>query len=128
MKILLDTHIFIWWIHDNAQLSKKARAYIENENNDLFLSIASVWELSIKLALGKIELYQDLEFLISEELEKNNIDLLPIKLKHALHVNKLAHYHRDPFDRMLVSQALVEGIPLLSDDSLFKKYAVELLY
>jgi PIN domain nuclease of toxin-antitoxin system len=127
VKILLDTHSFIWFIEGNASLKNEYRVLVENPDNEVFLSIASVWEMAIKDGLGKLELSQPLETLLPSQLSHNNISLLNISLNHALAVAKLPLHHRDPFDRLLIAQSLVEEIPLLTVDSIFTAYGVKQL-
>lgn len=128
MKILLDTHTFIWWITDSSFLSPKAYSLLEDKDSELFLSIASVWEIAIKTNLGKLELREPIEKLIPEQLRLNNIDLLPIQLKHIFGLSHLTHIHKDPFDRLLIAQAKAEKIPILSNDQIIKKYGAKVLW
>ena len=122
MKILLDTHAFLWWVVDDPRLSDTARTIIADGNNDLFFSAASGWEIGIKTGLGRLELPSNLNEYIVDQLEKNAMIVLPIQLSHALHVTQLPDHHKDPFDRMLISQSHVEGMTLISADQIIKKY------
>ena len=124
MKILLDTHAFLWWITDDAQLSEVAGNLIQDSRNHLYWSAASSWEVSIKYALGRLPLPEEPAQFIMEELEKNQIQSLPIKDEHAFHAGQLPRHHKDPFDRMLIAQARIESLMLLSCDSVFKYYDV----
>ena len=128
MRILLDTHAFLWWISDAPQLSQKARQIIGNGENALFLSAASGWELAIKTRLGKLKLPADITSFIAEQLSVNAITPLPIQMKHALHLNSLPDFHRDPFDRMIVAQAQVEGLPVLTADPQLAGYSVQIIW
>ena len=126
MRILLDTHAFLWWISDAQQLSQKARQIIGNGENTLFLSAASGWEIAIKTRLGKLKLPADItSFFILEQLSVNAITPLPVQMKHALHVSSLPDFHRDPFDRMIVAQAQVEDLLVLTADPQFAGYNVQ---
>lgn len=120
MSYLLDTHILLWWLSDDSKLSAKARQLIENPKNTFFVSSASAWEIAIKKALGKLEAPNDLE----TALAANNFIPLNISVSHALTVGKLPQHHLDPFDRMLVPQAKLEGLTILTHDPVFKKYPV----
>ncbi len=128
MNILLDTHTFLWWITDAKELSEKARSQIKNGNNTLFWSAASSWETAIKYALGKLTLSEAPGTFIPTELKKNRIELLPITSNHAFHAGQLPLHHQDPFDRMLIAQAQLESFILLSSDSKFDQYDVEVVW
>jgi PIN domain nuclease of toxin-antitoxin system len=128
VKALLDTHAFLWWISDDPRLSEKAKEIIADGRNELFFSAASGWEISIKAGLGRLEVPEDLQRFISDQLSRNAIQVLPIYLSHALHTGSLPVHHRDPFDRILVSQAILEQIPLLSADLQIPHYPVEVLW
>ena len=125
MKYLLDTHSLIWFLAGDAQLSRHARQLIEDEENELFISAASLWEMAIKFSIGKLDLGQPFEILFPEQLEKNSIEILGITVEHLIAVCKLPFHHRDPFDRLLIAQSLVEKIPLISVDSIFDSYGVD---
>ena len=126
MKLLLDTHTFLWWITDDPQLSKKARELISDGHNILYWSAASSWEVSIKYALGRMPLPEAPEQFLPAEIEKNRLESLPIIDAHAFQAGQLPHHHRDPFDRMLVAQAQVESLALLSNDRQLNHYDVDI--
>ncbi|MBI4309270.1 MAG: type II toxin-antitoxin system VapC family toxin [Candidatus Omnitrophica bacterium] len=128
MKILLDTHVFLWWIIDSPKLSARAEAVIRDESNTLFFSAACGWEIAIKTQLGRLHIPQTPERFIPEQLARNGMESLPISITHALHVAKLPALHRDPFDRMLVSQAQIERLPILTIDPLIRQYRVETVW
>lgn len=128
MKILLDTHVFVWWITDQPTLSSKARKILEKGSNRLYLSIASAWEMAIKISLEKLVISEPLDSFLTDQLNQNAIEVLPIQLSHALRVSSLPFYHRDPFDRLLVAQSQMEGIPLLSNDRSLKKYGASVIW
>ncbi|MEG3974265.1 type II toxin-antitoxin system VapC family toxin [Microcoleus sp. herbarium8] len=126
MKLLLDTHTFIWWDSSPQKLSPKALALCQNPENTLLLSMASIWEIQIKLQLGKLSLNLPLPELIETQQQTNNIELLPINLIHVLTLDSLPSHQKDPFDRLLISQAIVEDAVLVSGDSTLANYAVKL--
>jgi len=128
MKILLDTHAFLWWITDDQKLSSRAREVISDAENELFFSAASGWEISIKVQLGRLKLPEEPERFIPEQLRMNFIRSLPIQMRHALFVSTLPNHHRDPFDRMLVAQAQLEEMSVLSADLQMSRYQVELIW
>ena len=128
MKILLDTHAFLWWITDDQKLSSRAREVISDAENELFFSAASGWEISIKVQLGRLKLPEEPERFIPEQLRMNFIRSLPIQMRHALFVSTLPNHHRDPFDRMLVAQAQLEEMSILSADLQISRYQVELIW
>ncbi len=127
MKVLLDTHAFLWLISDEDRLSENARQTFLNMENSLFFSAASLWEICIKKSLGKISLKDGWLQTIQKEMEINTIQWLPIEMIHCAEVTELPFYHRDPFDRMLIAQAIVEEMKLLSRDSRLSGYAIELI-
>lgn len=128
MKALLDTHAFLWWISDDRRLSDRAREFIGDGRNELFFSAASGWEISIKAGLGRLEVPGDLQRFIADQLSRNAIKVLPIYLSHTLHTRVLPDHHRDPFDRILTSQAILEEMPLLSADPKISHYPVEVVW
>jgi PIN domain nuclease of toxin-antitoxin system len=128
MKILLDTNSFLWFISGSERLSINARDRIADLDNQLFLSSASLWEIAIKVSIGKLELLQPYNQLIPQQLEENDINILPIELSHLTTVVELPFYHRDPFDRLIIAQALTEDLPVVSPDSLFSQYAIKLIW
>ena len=128
MKVLLDTHTFLWWIANDTQLSERARTVIEDGDHQLFLSAASGWEIAIKTRIGKLRLADDLQGFVSEQLRINAIQVLPIQMAHALHVATLPDHHRDPFDRMLVAQSQLEQLPILTIDPQIAQYSVTVIW
>lgn len=128
MRVLLDTHTFLWWISNDTRLSSRARDIISNGNNELLLSAASGWEIAIKVRLGRLQLPYEPERFIPEQLVINAIQSLPIKISHALHTYSLPIYHRDPFDRIIIAQAQLEGLPILTSDPQIAKYKVEIIW
>ena len=128
MRALLDTHAFLWWITDHPDLSPRIKAIIRDGANALFLSAASGWEMAIKSQLGRLHVPAPLEDFIPQQLSLHGIEPLPISMRHALHVQTLPPTHRDPFDRMLVSQAQVEQLPILTSDPQIAQYRVETIW
>ena len=127
MRLLLDTHTFLWFIDDNPRLSSNAKSLLESDN-DLLLSTASLWEIAIKLSIGKLSLPQPFEPFVREQLSINAIDIQQIETAHLDVVSTLAFHHRDPFDRLLVAQAMVELLPIVSADVEFDGYSIERLW
>jgi PIN domain nuclease of toxin-antitoxin system len=121
MKVLIDTHTFLWFVAGSMELSKTANNLIKNEHNSVYISIASLWEISIKMAIGKLQITDSYETVINDVVE-NDISILPINFAHTVMQNKLPFHHRDPFDRIIVSQAIVENMNLISRDSAFDAY------
>ncbi|TEU17265.1 MAG: type II toxin-antitoxin system VapC family toxin [Anaerolineales bacterium] len=128
MRLLLDTHSFLWFISGSTSLSPTARALIEDASNQPLLSVASLWEMAIKLSLGKLSLAQPFEVLIPQQMRLNGIKLLGIEIEHTAAVSKLPFHHRDPFDRLLIAQAIVEQMPIVSADTAFDTYPVKRLW
>lgn len=127
MKLLLDTHIFIWWADQPEKLSPAALSALEDEANELLLSVASVWEMQIKIQLGKLKLSLPLKDLIKNQQETNEITVLPVALTHVLTLDAVPFHHKDPFDRLLIAQSIEEDLTLVSADSQFSTYSVKLL-
>lgn len=121
MKLLLDTHLLLWAASEPKQLSKAARGLIEDEENELLFSAASLWEITIKSSMGRKDFHVDAR-LLRRGLLDNGYEELPITAEHTVNLDQLPDIHRDPFDRMLVVQALVEGITLLTSDKKIKEY------
>ncbi|GBF81523.1 type II toxin-antitoxin system VapC family toxin [Aphanothece sacrum] len=125
MKLLLDTHTFIWWNSDSSKLSKKILDLCGDRNNIILLSLVSIWEIEIKSKLGKLTLNNSLSAIIKHQKITNNIQLLPINLEHILQLETLNVYHKDPFDHLLIVQAMLENATLLSKDSKFGNYPIK---
>jgi PIN domain nuclease of toxin-antitoxin system len=128
MKILLDTHTFIWWDSNLNKLSSTALRCCKDQANTLLLSVASVWEMQIKLQLGKLTLKLPLIEIIETQQQTNNIEILSVHLKHVFALESLPAPHKDPFDRLLIAQANVEGAVLLSCDPIFASYPVNVVW
>lgn len=128
MRLLLDTHAFLWWIEGTPAVGRRARAAVSNPDNEILFSIASCWELAIKLSLGKLRLTQKLDRFLVEQLTLNGFSLLDLELRHVVRVADLPFHHRDPFDRLLVAQALEDGLAVVSADRVWRKYGVTLVW
>jgi len=128
MQLLLDTHSFIWWSINSEKLSVTGQDLLFDRNNRLFLSVASVWEMQIKLQLGKLQLNPSLQELINNQITINNLEILSIDLAHIWTLATLIHYHKDPFDRLLISQSITEIMPILSIDEIFDRYPVQRIW
>jgi PIN domain nuclease of toxin-antitoxin system len=128
MNLLLDTHAFIWWDSEPNKLSPKSLALCQDRANTVLLSVTSVWEMQIKLQLGRLRLKFPLAEIVESQQQANNIEVLPILLTHVLALDNLPNYHKDPFDRLLIAQANVEGALLVSNDPVITKYPVEVVW
>jgi len=127
MKLLLDTHIFIWWADQPEGLSPAALSALEDEANELLLSVASVWEMQIKIQLGKLKLSLSLKELVKNQQQTNDLTVSPVALTHVLALDALPFHHKDPFDRLLIAQSISEGLTVVTADSQFSAYSVKLL-
>src|SRR5215216_2053884 len=123
MRLLLDTHIFLWWADNPEKLSRTALSAITDETNELVLSVSSVWEIQIKIQLGKLKLSLPLRELIQNQQETNELIISPILLSHVLALNYLPTHHKDPFDRLLIAQSIDEDLTLVSADPQFSAYS-----
>lgn len=128
MKIMFDTHTFIWWACEPEKLSTNVIDSCENQDNDLILSVVSVWEMQIKLQLGKLKLNIPLKSLIVSQRQINNLQVLPITLEHVLTLDLLPNHHKDPFDRLLIAQASVENAHIATRDNAFSYYPVKSIW
>ncbi|WP_293174702.1 type II toxin-antitoxin system VapC family toxin [Oceanithermus sp.] len=127
-RLLLDTHAFLWWISDDPRLSPAAREAIADGASEVFLSAVSVWEMVIKMGLGRLELPEDLESFLARQLQVNGFRPLAMTLPHALAVRHLPDVHKDPFDRLLVAQAQHEELVLVSGDAAVHRYPVSVIW
>lgn len=122
MKLLLDTHTFLWWFSDRKQLSDHVIDVCMDRTNSLLLSVVSAWEIQIKVGIGKLALAKPLRDIIADELNAQQITLLSVDLRHVLQIANLPMHHKDPFDRMLVAQAVIEKAVIVTRDSEIAKY------
>jgi PIN domain nuclease of toxin-antitoxin system len=127
MKNLLDTHTFIWYVNGNKELSGKAIAAIEETSAENFVSIASLWEIAIKISIGKLELHTPFEDIV-KQMVNNNFQLLSIAFEDTLLLTSLPFHHRDPFDRILIAQSLNNGLGIISKDPMFSQYTANVLW
>ncbi len=128
MKLLLDTHTFIWWSNEPTRLSENALIACQDNNNTLILSVVSVWEMEIKMQLGKLKISRPMEEWIKSQQQTNGLQVLPVELTHVLNLGSLPLHHKDPFDRLLIAQAVVEGATLVSVDPIFSNYSANVLW
>lgn len=128
MRLLLDTHALLWFLAGDEKLSGVARALVEDDGNEVLVSAGSLWEIAIKLSLGKLGMSIPFEEAFPAQLDANEIRILPILPSHLQGVVSLPFHHRDPFDRLLAAQALAEGAPLVSRDEVFDAYDVRRLW
>jgi len=128
MRAILDTHTFLWWAVDDQRLSERARALISEGENEIFVSAVSGWEIAIKSGLGHLDLPSRPEIFISDQIQKNAFSVLPIQMSHAVGTVRLPAKHKDPFDRLLVVQAKMEGMAVISGDRALSMYDLEVIW
>jgi PIN domain nuclease of toxin-antitoxin system len=128
VRVLLDTHAFLWAIREDERLSPRAREIFIAGRNELLLSVASVWEILLKVQVGKIRFEEPVVGYLKRQIFKNNIRILPILMDHVAHLESLPLHHRDPFDRILVAQSMEGNLSLLSADPLMKRYSVPVIW
>ena len=128
MKVLLDTQAFIWWDVEPTRLGPQATAVCFDPSNQLVVSVATVWEMQIKVMLGKLTLRKPLRHLVADQAQQNGMEVLPVNIEHVLRLDSLPSIHKDPFDRLLVAQALVEGWSLVTNDPAIAQYSVSVIW
>lgn len=128
MRLLLDSHAFLWFVLDDPLLSANARNLIADPNNAVEISPATYWEIAIKIGIGKYSLSESLQGFFERELAANQFNILHIEPRHVTPLTTMPFYHRDPFDRLIIAQAMVEQIPVVSADALFDSYSVKRLW
>jgi len=126
MRVLLDTHTFLWAITDSSRLSVKARSLMASAQP--WFSVASIWEVIVKVQSGKLSLPRPTGPFLTSELASSGVQILPVSLSHVLRVESLELHHRDPFDRILIAQSLAENLPLVTADPVFERYPVKLIW
>ena len=126
MRVLIDTHILLWFVNNDPKLNPKTKALLQSDI-DVAVSIASLWEIAIKLSIGKLTLPASIDEIFPQQLSLNQIELWPIEVRHLKAVSTLPFHHRDPFDRLIIAQALVEDVGLVSVDKAFTLYDIELV-
>ena len=124
MRVLLDTHALLWFLLDDPQLSLAARLLIEDRATEVEVSPASYWEIAIKIGKGKYDLPEPYEVFMGRELAENEFHILPVEIRHTALLTTLPSHHKDPFDRLLIAQSLVEGIPIVGVDVAFDSYGI----
>ena len=124
MRILVDTQAFIWFVEDDKQLPAKIKIELEDIDNSIVISIASLWEMAIKMTLGKLQLGCNIEEMI-DKVYQNGFEILPILPDHIIKLSKLDYFHRDPFDRIIISQGLSENMVIVSSDKVFDEYRIK---
>ena len=124
MRILVDTQAFIWFVEDDNQLPEKIKIELEDIDNSIVISIASLWEMAIKMTLGKLQLGCNIEEMI-DKVYQNGFEILPILPDHIIKLSKLDYFHRDPFDRIIISQGLSENMVIVSSDKVFDEYSIK---
>jgi PIN domain nuclease of toxin-antitoxin system len=124
MRLLVDTHAFLWFVTDDPLLSAAARAHIADPLNEILISLASYWEVAIKVSIGKYPMNVPFDRFFTEGIDGNDISILPVEIRHAAVLSALPMHHKDPFDRMIVAQAMVERIPIVSVDVALDAYGI----
>ncbi|NMF57971.1 type II toxin-antitoxin system VapC family toxin [Pseudanabaena yagii] len=127
MKLLLDTHTFIWWHSEPECITQNTLSLLQDPDHEVMLSVVSLWEMQIKIQLGKLTLRDDLEVMVKIQQERNNISLISVTFSHVLELKTLPLHHKDPFDRILIAQTKVENATLISRDLVFKNYECSLI-
>jgi PIN domain nuclease of toxin-antitoxin system len=128
MKVLVDTHTFLWDIIADHRSSTKAKQMLRSDEHELVFSLVSLWEIAIKIKTGKLNTIGSSVAYIRDEMDRYSMQLLPIRYDHILALESLPHHHSDPFDRLLIAQALTEGLPILTGDKAFQSYGVKLIW
>ena len=128
MNLLLDTHAFIWWVNEPEKLSAKVLELCDAEENVLYLSVASIWEIELKIHSGKLKFDEPIQTLVKSEMADNDLKIVPIPMEHVFGVNNLPPVHKDPFDRLLIAQAIFMGASLVSIDKLINAYPVPVIW
>jgi PIN domain nuclease of toxin-antitoxin system len=128
MKYLLDTCTFIWFVSNSTELSLTAKNIIEDEHSEVFLSIISIWEMSVKNSIGKLIFTKPFEEFIENQITLNEIEILELSIEHIFKVNILPFHHKDPFDRLIIAQSMVENLPIISSDLEFDKYTIKKIW
>jgi len=128
MNVLLDTHTFLWFVWDDAQLSQTAKDAITDPNNRKLVSVASIWEIAIKISLQKLDLGMPYLPFMRSQMAINLFEILPLTLEHGAEISRLPFHHRDPFDRLMIAQSMSERIPIVSADSAFDAYSIKRIW
>ncbi|WP_017293104.1 type II toxin-antitoxin system VapC family toxin [Geminocystis herdmanii] len=127
MKILIDTHIFLWYVTNNQKLNESTKLIINDRGNIIYISQASIWEIAIKNSVGKLTFNSSFREFIEEQIRVNDFNILTFNLSNFEQITKLPFHHRNPFDRIIIAQSIIEKIPIISYDEMFKFYDIQLL-
>ena len=128
MRILVDTHVFLWDLLDDHRSSRKAREILSSDEHQLYFSLVSLWEIAVKIKTGKLNSVGSSVSYIRDEMEEYRMELLPIRYEHILQLERLPLHHSEPFDRLLIAQAVAESLPILTHDAKFPAYPVKLIW
>jgi PIN domain nuclease of toxin-antitoxin system len=128
MRVIVDTHTFIWDLLDDSKSSRLARQVLKSNEHQLVFSLVSLWEIAIKIKTGKLNTIGSSVAYIRDQMDDYGMELLPIRYDHVLNLEQLPHHHGDPFDRLLIAQALTESLPILTADATFKRYGVKAIW
>jgi PIN domain nuclease of toxin-antitoxin system len=128
MRILVDTHVFLWDLLDDHRSSRKAREILSSDEHQLYFSLVSLWEIAVKMKTGKLNSVGSSVAYIRDEMEEYGMELLPIRYEHILQLERLPLHHSEPFDRLLIAQAVAESLPILTHDEKFPLYPVKLIW
>ena len=128
MRFLLDTHTLLWLVNDDPQLGKKVKKVYLDDGNEIFISMASIWEMAIKISLKKLQIPGTLAEFVKEHIRGNKIDIMAIELNHLYQLENLNYFHRDPFDRLIIAQAIAENITIISSDEAFDEYPIQRIW
>ena len=128
MRYILDTHTLLWIVDDNPKLGDEAKTIYLNDHNDNFASVASIWEMAIKISLNKLNIPGTLSEFVKDHIRGNKIDIINIELNHLYQLENLNYFHRDPFDRLIIAQAIAENIPVISSDKAFDDYPIQRIW
>jgi PIN domain nuclease of toxin-antitoxin system len=128
VRVLVDTHVFLWDLMEDRRSSRKAKQVLSSDEHELVFSLVSLWEIAIKIKIGKLNTVGSSVAYIRDEMNAYGMELLPIRYEHILQLEALPHHHNDPFDRLLIAQAVTESLPILSGDTVFQQYGVKLIW
>jgi PIN domain nuclease of toxin-antitoxin system len=128
MKVLVDTHTFIWALLHDRRLTAKAKQVLRSDQHELVFSLVSLWEIAIKIKTGKLNAIGSSVVYIRDQMDAYGMELLPIRYEHILNLEQLPHHHSDPFDRLLIAQAFTESLPILTGDKVFTQYGVKIVW
>jgi PIN domain nuclease of toxin-antitoxin system len=128
VRVLVDTHVFLWDLLEDRRSSRKAKQVLSSDEHELVFSLVSLWEIAIKMKIGKLNTIGSSVAYIRDEMNAYGMELLPIRYEHILQLEALPHHHNDPFDRLLIAQALTESLQILTGDAAFQQYGVKLVW